>query len=42
MFKESDVEHLFMKKLGIYPVSDLMYEMLVYARQWKGIILPNT
>jgi AraC-like DNA-binding protein/mannose-6-phosphate isomerase-like protein (cupin superfamily) len=40
--EEVDVQHLFMKELGIYPVSDLMYEMLVYARQWKGIILPNT
>ncbi|MFM9402595.1 helix-turn-helix transcriptional regulator [Myroides odoratimimus] len=40
--ENTDVEHRFMERLGIYPVSNLMYEMLIYARQWKGIILPDT
>lgn len=40
--EDSDVQYRFMNKLGIYPVSNLMYEMLVYARQWKGILLPGT
>lgn len=40
--EEADQQYHFMKELGIYPVSHLMYEMLVYARQWKGIIHPQT
>ncbi|WHT39644.1 AraC family transcriptional regulator [Myroides sp. mNGS23_01] len=40
--EEMDEKYHFMEELGIYPVSHLMYEMLVYARQWKGVIFPDT
>jgi len=40
--EEEDQQNRFIKELGIYPVSHLMYEMLVYARQWKGIVHPQT
>lgn len=40
--EQEDLANKFFDKLGIYPVSDLLFEMLVYARQWKGVVLPKT
>lgn len=41
-FHQDDVPNAFYNELGIYPVSNLLFEMLIFTRQWKGTILPQT
>lgn len=34
-------EHSFFKEIGIYPVNDLLLEMIGYTKNWKGVITPE-
>ncbi|OON70938.1 AraC family transcriptional regulator [Hymenobacter sp. CRA2] len=36
-----DLSHPFFSRLGIYPVTTLLYEMLIYTERWDGHIGPN-
>ncbi|WP_432710845.1 helix-turn-helix domain-containing protein [Pedobacter sp.] len=31
----------FYEELGIYPVNNLLYEMILYSERWKGVIAPG-
>ncbi|MBK7869571.1 MAG: helix-turn-helix domain-containing protein [Saprospiraceae bacterium] len=37
--KSSDPD--FFKQVGVYPVNDLLLEMIDYTKDWKGLILPE-
>lgn len=39
---ENDLEHPFYQKLGIYPVSPLLHEMLHFTIGWDGNAFPGT
>lgn len=38
---EADLTHPFFSHLGIYPVSNLLLEMIVFTQEWKGDVLPD-
>ncbi|SDL46921.1 AraC family transcriptional regulator [Siphonobacter aquaeclarae] len=38
---EDDGQHPFFRHMGIYPVSNLLQEMLKFSERWKGNIIPG-
>ncbi len=38
---QRDRKHPFYSKVGIYPINDLLYQMIVYTEKWGGDILPK-
>lgn len=40
-FPIDNVSHPFYNELAIYPVTDLIMQLIVFSERWKGNILPN-
>jgi AraC-like DNA-binding protein len=38
---EQDEDHPFFSRMGIYPVSNLLLEMIYFCRKWKGNVAPE-
>ncbi|MFN7116962.1 MAG: helix-turn-helix domain-containing protein [Saprospiraceae bacterium] len=40
-FQNQPEDHEFFKQIGVYPMNDLLLEMINYTKNWKGAILPE-
>lgn len=38
---ENDLTHPFFSKMGIYPVTDLLLEMILFSERWQGMVRPG-
>ncbi len=40
-FERQPDDKPFFKEVGVYPINDLLMEMIDYTRTWKGVIIPE-